>query len=372
MNSHQRLLLFSVLVMAGVSLAVLGLCALHMAALPGADPQRLADALWLAAGSTAVIVAAGGALLFRMGFRFSHRVEQSEARARLQVARLEALAEDLRRQVTELAQANQDLQDFSHVASHDLKEPLRGIAAYCEILVEDYQQHLDAEGRRMLGTLVQLCARLSRLIDDLMTYSRMGRPLERAHLELDVVLSDVLATLGPAIDRRRGRVRRLGRLPAVEADSTMTSVVLSNLISNGLKFNASEQPVVEVGGLPGTPPVIYVRDNGIGIASKHHEAIFGMFRRLHGRQEYEGSGAGLAIVRRIVQSHGGRVWVESQPGRGSTVFFTLAPAELAATADEAPSAPAQAGQEGGSAVPHWHRSRGSATETESVSYLTDR
>jgi len=178
----------------------------------------------------------------------------------------------------------------------------------------------------MMSTLVALCRRLDDLIDDLLTYSRAGRAPECADTDLDEVLDGVLETLGPAIDARGGVVRRLDILPRVEADPTLLGMVLSNLISNGLKFNDHDPPVVEIGCLEGEPLTIFVRDNGIGIAEKHHEAVFAMFRRLHGRQKYEGTGAGLSIVRRIVERHGGRVWLESSLASGSTFFFTLPPA----------------------------------------------
>ncbi|HVC93330.1 MAG TPA: ATP-binding protein [Pirellulales bacterium] len=255
--------------------------------------------------------------------------KQADDRTRAHMERLQSVTESLEAKAAELARANQELDDFTYVASHDLKEPLRGISSYCGIQLEEYQDKLDESGRRMMSTLVALCRRLDELIDDLLTYSRAGRAPECADTDLDEVLDGVLETLGPAIDARGGVVRRLDILPRVEADPTLLGMVLSNLISNGLKFNDQDQPMVEIGCLEGVPLTIYVRDNGIGIAEKHHEAVFAMFRRLHGRRKYEGTGAGLSIVRRIVERHGGRVWLESSLGRGSTFFFTLPPARHA-------------------------------------------
>jgi PAS domain S-box-containing protein len=252
--------------------------------------------------------------------------KQADEQTRVHFERLQAAAAALEAKAAELARANQELDDFTYVASHDLKEPLRGISSYCGILLEEYQDQLDDNGRRMMSTLVALCQRLERLIDDLLTYSRLGRAPELAPVDLEEVLDTVLETLGPAIDGRRGAVRRLGRLPMALADATTIALVLQNLISNGLKFNESETPEVEIGSLEGDPLTIYVRDNGIGIEPKRHEAVFAMFRRLHSRQKYEGTGAGLTIVRKIVEAHGGRVWLESSPGCGSTFSFTLAPA----------------------------------------------
>lgn len=264
--------------------------------------------------------------------------KQAEQQTRIHLERLQAATAELEAKAAELARANQELDDFTYVASHDLKEPLRGISSYCGILLEEYQDQLDDNGRRMMSTLVALCQRLERLIDDLLTYSRLGRAPELTPVDLDEVLDTVLETLGPAIDGRRGIVQRLGRLPTAMADATTIALVLQNLISNGLKFNESETPEVEIGCVEGNrvagdPLTIYVRDNGIGIDPKRHEAVFAMFRRLHSRQKYEGTGAGLTIVRKIVEAHGGRVWLESSPGCGSTFSFTLA----AAPSDREPS-----------------------------------
>lgn len=249
--------------------------------------------------------------------------KRAEEQAREHLEQLEIAKAGVEVKAAELARANQELDDFTYVASHDLKEPLRGISSYCGILLEEYQDKLDENGRRMMSTLVVLCQRLDQLIDDLLTYSRLGRAPELDDVDLDEVLDRVLETLGPAIDGRGGMVRRLGKLPLVRADATTIGLVLQNLISNGLKFNDEGCPEVEIGSIDGDPLTIYVRDNGIGIEARHHEAVFAMFRRLHGRQKFEGTGAGLPIVRKIVEAHGGRVWLESEPGRGSIFLFTL-------------------------------------------------
>lgn len=261
---------------------------------------------------------------------------QAEEQTRIHLEQLQIAKAGVEVKAAELARANQELDDFTYVASHDLKEPLRGISAYCGILLEEYQDKLDDNGRRMMSTLVVLCQRLDQLIDDLLTYSRLGRAPELTEVNLDEVLDRVLETLGPAIDGRGGLVRRLGALPVVRADATTIGLVLQNLISNGLKFNDNSPPEVEIGCIEGDPLTIYVRDNGIGIEPRHHDAVFAMFRRLHGRVKYEGTGAGLSIVRKIIEAHGGRVWLESEPGCGSTFLFNLAaacPAESQAADD---------------------------------------
>lgn len=225
----------------------------------------------------------------------------------------------------ELEKMNHELEEFTYLASHDLKEPIRGIGAYCEILLEDYHAELDDEGRERLETLVRLCARLERLVEDLLRYTRVGfcRP-EHEEVALDEVLNDVLGTLQPSIERRRARIRTT-HLPKVVCDPTLVGEVFRNLIVNAMKFNR-RQPEVRIGYLDRPQPVLFVRDNGIGISSEHHKAIFEMFRRLHARQHYEGTGAGLSIVRKIIDGHGGQIWLESQPGSGTTFYFTLGPA----------------------------------------------
>jgi len=253
-------------------------------------------------------------------WRLRHACPPGDACAKLrqQAAELEARAEQLDR-------VNRELDDFAYVASHDLKEPLRGIRAYCDVLLEDYYQRLDADGRRRLAALGTMCDRLGTLIDNLLTYCRVGRVSpSREKVDLGAVVSEVLQTLDPAIRQRNARVRVAPGLPVVSGDATLIGMALANLVTNGVKFNLSRRPRVEIGVLTRRPAVVYVRDNGIGIAREHQEAVFEIFRRLHSRTQYEGSGAGLTIVRKIVEAHGGRVWLESEPGRGSTFYFTLA------------------------------------------------
>jgi signal transduction histidine kinase len=169
-----------------------------------------------------------------------------------------------------------------------------------------------------------MCDRLEIQIGDLLTYYRVGRMSPSvARVDLTAVVDAQVAALRPMLERRHGAVRVRGPLPAVDGHPVLLGMVFGNLIANGLKYNRSARPVVEIGLVAADPSTIYVRDNGIGIAEEHHEAIFAMFRRLHGRKEYEGSGAGLAIVRKIIDAYGGRIWLESEPGRGSTFFFSL-------------------------------------------------
>jgi len=291
-----------------------------------------------------------------LGRTIRHAIERQRAEAQLRRhareveaarARIEQQAAELRARAEQLDRINRELDDFAYIASHDLKEPLRGIAAYCEILLEDYHDKIDAAGQRRLNKLGDLCRRLETLVGDLLTYCRVGgiRPAQTG-IDLSAVVHEAIETLQPVIERRRASVRVADRLPTVTGDATLIGMVLSNLITNALKFNDNAQPSVEIGCTPTEPPTIYVRDDGIGIDAKYHEEIFTIFRRLHGRKEYEGSGAGLTIVRKIIESHGGRIWLESELGNGTTFYFTLAPAKQQKLIPRRPSEPSPKS-------PHW-------------------
>jgi signal transduction histidine kinase len=248
-------------------------------------------------------------------------------------ARLERQAAELQTCMKQLDRINHELEDFTYIASHDLKEPIRGISSYCEILLEDYRHKLDSDGKRRLNTAIQLCDRTENLIDDLLTYCRVGqKAAAKTRVNLNPLTANLLKMLHPAIERRNALVRIAGPLPSVSGNATLIGLVFSNLISNALKFNEARRPHVEIGVMPAHPATFYVKDNGIGIAREHHDAIFTIFRRLHSRKKYEGTGAGLTIVRKIVELHGGRIWLESAPGQGTTFYFTLAPGVRSATA----------------------------------------
>ncbi len=230
---------------------------------------------------------------------------------------------DLRKE--QLDRINSELDDFAYIASHDLKEPLRGIRAHCEMLLEDHGHVLGQQGQQRIAKLVELCARVETLISNLLTYFRLGCTAPATTtVDLGEILDGVLESFRPKLERR-GIVHVEGRLPTVTGDPTLIGMALSNLISNGLKFNHSQQPRVEIGCLPTEPPTIFVRDNGIGIPPEQIGSLFSMFRRLHPDARFDGNGVGLAIVRRIIEAHGGRIWVRSRPGEGTTFYFTLAP-----------------------------------------------
>lgn len=231
--------------------------------------------------------------------------------------------------ITELAEltaalerSNAELDEFAYVASHDLREPLRGLHNYAKFLDEDYGDKLDAEGRRMLAALGRLAQRLESLISDLLHFSRVGRTdLAVEETDLDAILDDVIGTLEFSLEQQGIDIRRPEPMPTIVCDRVRVGELFRNLITNATKYNDKDNKWIEIGHSDG---VFHVRDNGIGIAPEHHEKVFTIFKRLHKRDDFGGgTGAGLTIVQRIVERHNGKVWLESEPGVGTTFFFTL-------------------------------------------------
>jgi PAS domain S-box-containing protein len=257
------------------------------------------------------------------------KLEKAEERLTALNANLERQAEELREANGALVRSNEELDDFAYIASHDLKEPLRGIASYAQFLVEDYADRLDTDGVAKLHTLERLSRRLSDLVDSLHHYARLGRVrMGVAPTDLNEVLAGVLEGLRITLDERAVEVRVPRPLPTLPCDRVYVGEVFHNLIGNAVKYNDRPERWVEVGWTeaagPGRPAALYVRDNGIGIRAKDLKTIFRIFQRLHGPEQYGGgTGVGLTLAKRIVERHGGRIWAESTPGEGSTFRFTL-------------------------------------------------
>lgn len=233
----------------------------------------------------------------------------------------------------ELVRSNEELNDFTYIVSHDLREPLRGIRSYAQFLVEDYGPQLDENAREKFGNLIRLAERLDQLVLKLLDYSRHGRAeLDLREVDLNEVLDDVMLDLSTSIRESQAEIRIPRPLPPVVGDRSMLTELYANLIGNALKYSDKQQKWVEVGVVePGADPsrpgatIHYVSDNGIGIPREHWSSVFRVFRRLHPRNAYGGgSGAGLTIAKKIVERHHGTIWVESTIGQGSTFFFTLA------------------------------------------------
>jgi len=231
----------------------------------------------------------------------------------------------LRAAYDELARSNSELQQFAYVASHDLQEPLRMIGSYTQLLERRYVDKLDADAREFMGFIVDGATRMKQLIEDLLAYSRVGtRGKELQRVPAQAALDRALVNLRAAIESARAQVTH-DALPDVSADDTQLTQLFQNLIGNAIKFKKPDDPIrVRVGVQDtGSEWRFSVSDNGIGIEPQYYERIFMMFQRLHTRDEYPGTGIGLAICKKVVDRHRGRIWVESAPGKGSTFHFTL-------------------------------------------------
>ena len=232
----------------------------------------------------------------------------------------------LEEHAAELERSNAELAQFAYVASHDLSEPLRMVSSYVQLLARRYSGRLDADADEFIAFAVDGADRMQSLINDLLTYSRVGRA-ERARGPVDCgeVLGGVLRSLAPMLEEAGAKVDA-GNLPVVHGDATQLGQLFQNLVTNAVKYHRpGVAPFITVGAeRDGRAWQVWVTDNGIGIEPRHAERIFSMFQRLHGREAYPGNGIGLAICRKIVELHGGRIWVESAPGGGSSFRFTLA------------------------------------------------
>jgi signal transduction histidine kinase len=224
-----------------------------------------------------------------------------------------------------LQRSNAELEQLAYVASHDMQEPLRMIASYLQLVEQRYQDKLDADGREFIGYAVDGAKRMQVLINDLLTYSRVGTKAKPfGPVALQTVMDTVLAHLQIAIGESGARIEIASPLPQVLGDSTQLVQLMQNLVANAIKFRGHAVPQVRIDCVDEGPAWrLCVRDNGIGIEPAYFERIFVLFQRLHGRGAYPGTGIGLALCKRIVERHGGRIWVESAPGQGSAFCFTL-------------------------------------------------
>jgi signal transduction histidine kinase len=244
--------------------------------------------------------------------------------------------EDLARKAEELARSNRELEQFAYVASHDLQEPLRMVASYTQLLSERYGGQLDASADKFIGYAREGALRMQVLIQDLLAFSRVGRTGgEREIVNTRSLLDDAKLNLAAAIQESSAAVR-CDDLPAVWADRPQLLQLFQNLLGNAIKFRGAAVPEIAVAAeRDGDAWLFRVSDNGIGIAPEYLENIFVVFQRLHARTEYPGNGIGLAICKKIVEFYGGKIWVESEVGKGSTFRFTL-PAALPESAGSSP------------------------------------
>ena len=233
--------------------------------------------------------------------------------------------EDLKGHADKLEAANKELEDFSYSVSHDLRSPLRAIAGFTRMILDQEGAGFNPETRRKFGVIQENAHKMGRLIDDLLRLSRLGRTgLTRSKLDMSSLVREVLQEIRTA-EPDRECFTEIGDLPAAEADRALIRQLLVNLLSNAVKFTRGKETArIEVGSLNRSGELIYyVKDNGVGFDMKYHNKLFGVFQRLVTESQFEGTGVGLAIVERIVQRHGGRVWAEAKIQEGATFYFTL-------------------------------------------------
>jgi chemotaxis family two-component system sensor kinase Cph1 len=232
--------------------------------------------------------------------------------------------EALARRTEELANSNQELEQFAYVASHDLQEPLRMVASYTQLLARRYKDKLDQDANEFINFAVDGATRMQALIIDLLTMSRIGthgKPIESC--ESSVAFERATSNLRLAIDESGAVVTR-DAMPKLTADVSQLTQLFQNLIGNAIKFRGETSPTVHVGAEKKSGEWLFsVRDNGIGIAPDFFDRIFIIFQRLHGKHEYPGTGIGLSVCKKIVDRHGGKIWIESEPGKGTVFYFTL-------------------------------------------------
>ena len=262
--------------------------------------------------------------LIGIGFG-TQRLRRSELERKRADTEVKKLNEELENNVVQLEAANKELEAFAYSVSHDLRAPLRAIDGFSQIILEDYLDKLDDEGRRVLNVIRGNTKKMGQLIDDLLVFSRLGRQELRASgIDMGKLAKAVSEELKLAVPERKLKFTINTLIPA-QGDQAMIRQVFVNLLSNAVKFTRpKENATVEIGGgREGNENIYYVKDNGVGFDMQYVDKLFGVFQRLHSAAEFEGTGVGLAIVQRIIHRHGGRVWAEGKVGDGASFYFSL-------------------------------------------------
>jgi len=238
---------------------------------------------------------------------------------------LEKLNRNLKQRTIELETVNKELEAFSYSVSHDLKAPLRSVDGFAKMLEEDYAGKLDDEGKRLLNVIRESAKDMGQLISDLLEFSRMSRrEIHKTEIDMEDLIREIYSQLTGGLDKRIIKIE-IDSLPKTFGDTAMIREVVSNLLSNAIKFTGTrKEAMIKVKGGIGEGEVIYsFKDNGVGFNMEYKEKLFCVFQRLHTVTEFEGTGIGLALVQRIVQRHGGRVWAEGKLGEGAEFSFSL-------------------------------------------------
>jgi light-regulated signal transduction histidine kinase (bacteriophytochrome) len=263
--------------------------------------------------------------LVALALELEQRVDERTKAMRTAHAELQKTNTELLQLTFELQAANTELEAFSYSVSHDLRGPLRAIDGFSSMLLEDYSDKLDTEGQRLLQMIRRNLRRMNQLIDDVLAFSRVSRQeMSTSEIAMEELVQVVLEELRATMVNERIQLD-IQPLPPARGDHTMIRQVLVNLLSNAIKFTGNKKiPVIAMAGRVDETHSIYsLKDNGAGFDMQYADKLFGVFQRLHSEQEFEGTGVGLAIVQRIIQRHGGRVWAEAAVGEGATFYFTL-------------------------------------------------
>jgi light-regulated signal transduction histidine kinase (bacteriophytochrome) len=254
----------------------------------------------------------------------AEELSQANASLKTEISKRKETEKALQLTLSELERSNAELQQFAYVASHDLQEPLRMISSYLQLLERRYKGELGQDADDFIAFAVDGAKRMQGLINDILQLSRLGTQEKSLQTtDCESILKQALTNLRASIEDCCAQVTR-DPLPMTKADPTQLVQLFQNLLGNAIKFCGGKDPRIHISAQPkGNEWLLSVGDNGIGIDPQYSDRIFGIFQRLHGRGEYSGTGIGLAICRKIVEGHGGRIWVQSQPGKGATFFFTL-------------------------------------------------
>jgi signal transduction histidine kinase len=253
-------------------------------------------------------------------------VEAMRRRIATEVAELQAARAELDERALDLARSNADLEQFAYVASHDLQEPLRKVTSFCQLLQRRYAGQLDERADQYIEFAVDGARRMQVLINDLLTFSRVGRNTDTfVAVDMHEIANRAAADLDDVLVAADGRVEVDADLPTVEGDPTLLLMLLRNLVGNAIKFRGDRPPVVAIGATRKDDTVwtFTVADNGIGIEPEYADKVFVIFQRLHPREEYDGTGIGLALAKKIVEFHGGEIWIDTSRSDGTTIEFTI-------------------------------------------------